>query len=412
MRVPQIALVLKGYPRLSETFIAQEIKALEEKGLSFLIVALRNPQEKLTHKIHEEIQSNVLYLPEYLHKEPLRVLKAWLKVRHLKGYGTLNRQLQKDLKIYPLREVIRRFGQACVMAAEMPLEIKHLYVHFIHSPGTVTFYASLLSHKTWSFSAHAKDIWTTPLEDLKNKIRASSWGVTCTGQGLDYLKKHEEKSFSKLHLVYHGLDLERFPIKTINYNEFFRNGMSSQKEIRLLSVGRMVLKKGFEDLIQVLARLPSSVYWRWTHIGTGPLEQSLKDQVKELNLQNKIDFRGAENHEEVMKAYRKADLFILPCKVSADGDRDGIPNVLMEAQSQGVACLSTVLPSIEELILQGETGSLFKPCDNQDFQEKLEALIQNPEIRYKLAVNAQERLLNEFTPHKGIDFLYGKLQDL
>ena len=129
-----IAFILKGYPRLSETFIAQEIRALEEAGLDLRIVSLRRPTDRLVHPVHREIGAPVLYLPEYLWREPLRLLKAWRAARNRPGYRAARRQFLRDLLRDPTPNRGRRFGQALVLAREMAGTVEHLHAHFLHTP--------------------------------------------------------------------------------------------------------------------------------------------------------------------------------------------------------------------------------------------------------------------------------------
>jgi hypothetical protein len=183
----EIVFLLKGYPRLSETFIAQEIRGLEEAGLKIRIVSLRHPTDRKTHPISAEIRAPVTYLPEYLWREPGRVLAGWWRARRLPGYGAALRAWLADLRRDPTSNRGRRFGQALVLAAELPAGIARLHAHFLHTPASVARYAALMTGKPWSVSAHAKDIWTTPDWEKREKLAACDWLVTCTAVGAIYL---------------------------------------------------------------------------------------------------------------------------------------------------------------------------------------------------------------------------------
>ncbi|MEO1613331.1 MAG: colanic acid biosynthesis glycosyltransferase WcaL, partial [Pseudomonadota bacterium] len=159
---PSLAVIMKGYPRLSETFIAQELKAFEDRGLTFEIWSLRFPYDPKTHPIHDQIKAKVRYLPEYLYQEPLRVLRGWRKARRMPGYARARALWLKDWARDRTPNRGRRWGQALVMAAEMPPEVRFHYAHFLHTPGSVARYAAIIRGVEWGFSAHAKDIWTIP----------------------------------------------------------------------------------------------------------------------------------------------------------------------------------------------------------------------------------------------------------
>ena len=403
---PQLAIILKGYPRLSETFIAQEIRALELRGYQLCIFSLRHPYDPASHPIHDEITAPVTYLPEYVHNDVARVLRAWWRLRKTRGYRMARRSLMRDFRHDPTPNRLRRFAQALVMANEMPDSVRHFYSHFMHTPASVTYYASQLRQQSWSVSAHAKDIWTIPEWELKQKLGSMDWVVTCTAANEKYLAGLSSNR-EKVSLLYHGLDFNRF-----DYNpsgQTMRDGSSAEKQVWLISVGRAVDKKGYEILLQALADLDSEIHWQFKHIGGGELLDKLKKQAAGLGLESRIEWLGALPQTRVLACYREADLFVLPSKISADGDRDGLPNVLMEAQSQHLACLSTNISGIPELILHAETGWLVEQKDSAQLSKALARLIGDPDLRQSLAQAGFERVREQFSMERGIDCLVNRL---
>src|SRR5690348_1613382 len=155
---PRVAVVLKGWPRLSETFIAQEIAGLEARGVALEIWSLRKPTDKVRHPVHDRVVGRTVYLPEYLKDDLLRVLRGWLKARRLPGYAAARAKFLADLRRDPTANRVRRWGQALVLAAELPPSVERIYVHFLHTPASVTRYAATMRGLPWSVSAHAKDI--------------------------------------------------------------------------------------------------------------------------------------------------------------------------------------------------------------------------------------------------------------
>jgi glycosyltransferase involved in cell wall biosynthesis len=395
----RVAFVLKGYPRLSETFIAQEILALEQRGLDILIVSLRHPTDLAVHPVHRQIAAPVLYLPEYLKDAPRRVVSAWRRVRHLPSYAAARRAWLRDLVRDPTPNRVRRFGQALVLAAEMPADVRGLHAHFLHTPASVARYAAMMLGRPWSVSAHAKDIWTTPDWEKRDKLRSAAWAVTCTKAGRDHLAALAPAPDTVL-LSYHGLDLDRFaPAPTAALGA---DGSDPAHPVVLLSVGRAVAKKGYDDLLAALALLPPNLAWRLIHIGGGALGKQLRRQASRLRLDDHIEWRGARPQPEVLAAYRAADLFVLAAKIGRDGDRDGLPNVLMEAQSQRLACVATALPGIAELIADDRTGMLVPPGDPAALAAALTALIRDPAQRARLAVAGEARVRRQFDMREGI----------
>ena len=401
----RIAFVLKGYPRLSETFIAQEIHALEQRGLDILIVSLRHPTDKSIHPVHGQIRAELLYLPEYLYQEPLRVWRGWRQARRLPGYRAARRTWLRDLWRDKTPNRIRRFGQALVLAAELPADIGGLHAHFLHTPASVTRYAAMITRRGWSVSAHAKDIWTTPEWEKREKLADADWAVTCTASGhahLDSLASDRER----VELCYHGVALNRFPPPPERPPG--NDGSDPARPVTLLSVGRAVAKKGYDDLLAALALLPAALHWRLVHIGGGALAKTLKDEAARLGIAERIEWRGARPQPEVLDAYRAADLFVLAAKVAPDGDRDGLPNVLVEAQSQGLACIATRLSGIPELIEDGRTGLLVPPGNRAALAAALARLIADPALRAVLGAAGETRVRTAFDADKAIEALARK----
>jgi glycosyltransferase involved in cell wall biosynthesis len=401
---PRLAVVVKGYPRLSETFIAQELLELEARGFEFDIWSLRHPNDDRTHPIHGQIRARLRYLPEYLYQEPLRVLRGLLSARRLTGFRTARRTWWRDLLRDPTPNRIRRFGQAAVLARELPAETAMLYVHFLHTPGSVARYAAMMRGIRWSFSAHAKDIWTLPDWEKREKLVDCAFGVTCTAANAEHLRALTPTP-SRIELVYHGLDLSRFPPPPPPRRP--RDGRDGP--VLLVSVGRLVAKKGYDDLLDALAALPPEIDWRFCHIGGGALKAELSRRAERLGIADRIEWLGKRDQTDVIEALRAADIFVLPSKIADDGDRDGLPNVLMEAASQDLPILSTRVSAIPEFIEDGVHGTLVGPGDPEAFATRLAALIRDPAGRAKMAGAARARLTAEFGMTTGIDVLETRL---
>ncbi len=400
------AVVLKGYPRLSETFIAQEIHALEAAGIPLTLVSLRRPTDAWVHPVHRQIRAPVRYLPEYLVREPLRVLGAWWRARRLPGYPAARRAWLADLGRDPTPNRIRRFGQALVLADELEAGVTRVHAHFMHTPASVARYAALLRGLPFSISAHARDIWTSPEWEKREKLAAADFTVTCTRHNLEHLRSLAPAQ-ADLSLVYHGLDLARF--RPVARPAAARDGGDAAAPVRLLSVGRAVEKKGYDTLLDALARLPVELAWRLEHVGGGPLGKRLQRRAAALGLQARVRWHGALPQERVLERYRDADLFVLASRVAADGDRDGLPNVLMEAQSQGLACIATRVSAVPELIADGVTGVLVPPGDAAALAGALAALIRDPCRRARLAAAGEARVRQAFSMEAGIACLAARL---
>jgi glycosyltransferase involved in cell wall biosynthesis len=389
----KLVLLLKGYPRLSETFIAQEILSLEKAGFDIEIIAMREPHDVAIHPVHREIRAPYRYIPEYLHDAPVRVARSLMAARRLPGFAAAWRAFRADLGRDLSRDRVRRFGQAAVLAVEMPADAARLHAHFIHTPSSVARYASLMTGIPWSCSAHAKDIWTSTDADLRLKLASAVFTVTCTKAGRERLSGLSPPD-KPAHLVYHGLDLSRFKPLVVPRPE--RRGQGADTEIRLLTVARAVEKKGIDTIIEALGRLPEGLFWSWTHIGGGDLIGKLKAEAARLGIADRCRFLGARPQEDVIAAYASSDIFVLPCRVAGDGDRDGMPNVLMEAGSQGLVLVSTAVSGVVELVEDGKTGLLTQPDDPQALAALILRLAADPGERYRLGKGASETIFRMF----------------
>lgn len=402
----RLAVIVKGYPRLSETFIAQEILGLQNRGIDQLIVSLRHPYDDATHDMHDAINAEVLYLPEYLRDDPPRVDRARKLAEALPGYDRALEIFQKDLVADNTANRRRRWGQACVLATELPADVSWIHTHYLHTPASVARYAATLLGRAWSFSAHAKDIWTSPEWELRGKLNDAAWGVTCTQANVDYLRSLSDVP-ERISLVYHGLDIEALDLPDQTPEPVVAN-----RPFEIVTVGRAVEKKGFDDLLHALAAMPEDLDWHLTHIGKGDILETLKSQARGLGIDAKISWLGAQSRDRVFQAYRASDLFVLPSKVAKSGDRDGLPNVLMEAQLCELACVSTAVSAIPELIIDGETGLLVPPENVTELTAAIERLLRDDTARQQLASAGAQRVRDEFSCHPGIDGLAERFRPL
>ncbi|TAU80395.1 colanic acid biosynthesis glycosyltransferase WcaL (plasmid) [Rhizobium leguminosarum] len=400
----KILVVLKGYPRLSETFIAQELLGLEKAGFDLTLISMRRPTDKKRHPVHDEIRARVVYLPEYLHEEPIRVLKGLIAGFSKPGFKALMKRFLADLKRDVSRNRFRRLGQALVLGREWPDEGEWLHAHFIHTPASVTEYASILTGTPWTCSAHAKDIWTSPDWELNEKLGSARWTVTCTRTGYDHMRTLTSRG-EAVHLSYHGLDLARFGHFAGERSD--RTGGDPDDPAFILSVGRAVEKKGYDVLLRALALLPADLHWRMDHIGGGEELAKLKALATELGISGRIVWKGALAQEDVLDHYRRADLFALACRIAANGDRDGLPNVLVEASSQRLVCLSTEVSGVPELLKSGENGLVVPPEDPALLASALEAAIRDPALRKRLGDAAERQVRQYFDYHSSIRQLTG-----
>lgn len=404
MTAPRLAIVVKGYPRLSETFIARELEALEARGLDFTLHALRQPGADAKF-VENKLRAAPCYLPEYLHEAPLSVARGAAAALMLPGFEKAWRAFVADLRRDWGRARVRRFGQACVLAHELPPTIKHIHAHFAHSPTSVARYAALLRGATYSISAHAKDIWTAPDWDLAEKIGGASFTTVCNRTGFDRLVTLAGRA--RVLLNYHGIAREAV---ASDAHASVRDGASPSEPVRIVCVARAVAKKGLATLVEAAARLPRDLAVEIHHIGGGELLPSLKAQAASAGVADRFVWHGSQAHARVLSELDQSDIFVLPAVVGADGDRDGIPNALLEAQARGLAVVSTDAGGIGETVTDGQTGRLVRAGDAEALAAALTELARAPALRGKLGAAALAHVRADFNAEATYDALASQLR--
>jgi len=366
----RIAYLVKRFPRLSESFILNEILEIRRQGLDIDVYALLDPHENLVSPEAEQLRPEVVYLHD--RADPLgswrRLATGALAqiVRRPMGAARLAWAL---LSVHRSAPSLRHAVEALWLARDLRRRgVTHLHAHFAHSPAAVAYLAWLAGGPPYSFTAHAKDLYTTLPRNLRIRARAARFVVTCTAFNRAHLETLlEPAAHPPVHVLYHGTDLSRFQ-------------PSGRKPVpgRILSVGRLVDKKGYPYLLDALAILRSrNIGFRCDIYGGGPLRASLEERIAALGLQQLVRLHGSRLQAEIIEAYRTAAVFALAPVVTDDGDRDGIPTVLVEAMASKVPVVSTRISGIPELIASGSEGMLVEPRDPKALADALQAALSD-----------------------------------
>lgn len=386
----KVAYLLKRFPRLSETFILHEILELERQGVGLRLYSILDSKEKIVHADVGRVRASVAYLPsgKQAWREVPKAHLALLK-RHPRRYlGTIGYILRHR----PHRTTIKHFLRAGWLAHDLESAgVSHLHAHFAHGPASVARFVSRLTGLPYSFTAHAKDIYTSPPALLASKMDAASFVVTCTEYNAQYLAGLVAPTTAgRIHRIYHGLDLRKFAAAA--------HGSHPACDMpTILTVGRLVEKKGFPYLIEAMAHLRQRGYQaRLQIVGDGDLRRALVQQIEAAGLQDRVSLLGPRAQEDLLELYRSATVFALPCVVTDSGDRDGIPNVLVEAMRLGLPVVSTRVSGIPELIIEGDTGLLVPPRDTHALTDALARLLDDPYLRGRLAAGAARHVLHQF----------------
>src|SRR5713101_3685659 len=368
-----LAVVLNGFPRLSETFVLHELLELERHGLRLHVIALRRPEESVRQEALDRLQAEVEYLPDLADAAPklaLRAAHAALLLRRPKTYlnGLADAISSPDFSRANLRRSVI-LAHRLIRLGSPPV-----YVHFAHKPATIARFACLLAGLPYGLSAHAKDIWLTPDRELARKVRDAAVVLTCTAEGARHLEKLSG-GHTPVRLVYHGVDTDREA----------RGQADSAEPPVVLTVGRLVEKKGHETLLRAAALLQERGHaFRLRIAGEGVEWPRLQRLVHELRLEERVAFLGPLSESEVEREYANADIFALACRQLENGDRDGIPNVVLEAMAHGLAIVSTTGTGVGEAVADGESGLLAAPGDPDALAEKLARLLTDESLRVQI----------------------------
>jgi len=409
-----VAYVMNGYPRLSETFITHEIYQLEQAGQPLRLFSVKREREDKIHPVVAEVGAPLTYLPDAttlsgttLARWLLRNLpvfwrgNAEVARRHpLRYMRTLALALAMCWRYRPrgeglrLRKVfVKEFLQAGQIAAELLRagDVGHLHGHFCHGVATITWFVSRLTGIPFSFTAHAKDIYQSELNPddlLERKLGAARFVATCTCANASVLRARHARP-DEVHAIYHGLDTDYFSPA--------RQGGGQRMPI-ILSVGRFVEKKGFDHLIEACAQLKrDGVRFGCVIVGErGDAYEGICRLIEQRGLNDFVELRSAVTQDELRDIYRQARVFALPCQVTADGDRDGFPNVLAEAMAMGVPVVSTAISGIPEMIDDGVHGLLVQSGDSRALARALRRVLGDDALHATLAQAGRQRICERF----------------
>ncbi len=389
-----LGMILKGYPRISETFISNEILLLENLGFPIHLFSMRQPRENFTHKSVNRIQAGVDYLPETLLRPLPRFLyhNCLLAAQKPQAYAeALKVAIQRFLRTRKVATLKHLFQAGYLVHHLLPgLKIAHMHAHFAHSPASVAMFVNILSGLPFSFTAHAKDIYTSDPRQLRDKLVRARFAVTCTEYNRHYLMGLSDTAAHRIHHVYHGIDTTLF---SLNREQSAR----AEKPYQILTVARLTAKKGLATVYQALNVLQKNgVPFKHTLIGDGEERKKVQRLIQELGLGASTCWLGTQPHDVVLNHYRQAHMFVLGCEVAANGDRDGIPNVLLESMAMGVPVVATRISAIPELVETEKTGLLVTPGQPQQLAEAMLRMLTDTELRSRVVPAARQRVLQDF----------------
>jgi glycosyltransferase involved in cell wall biosynthesis len=399
----KIAYVLEIFPYLTTTFVDREILEIQRKEVDLILVSMRKPAPlDVSARIGKLAETTKYLLPV-----------PWLRflVAHLRFALTQPRDYLTTLSYlltgqHPKVSAWIRtlfYFIVGVWAAELLRGegVDHIHAHFANRATVVAMVVSRLLRVPYSIFAHAYDIYVSRVM-LSEKMAGARFVATCTAYNRAHLESMDGGRFAgKVHLVYHGLDLNEF-VST-------RRPPHNDQRPLLLAVGQLKEKKGFPYLIKACRLLKDRGYdFRCEIVGQGPERPELEALIADLDLIDTLVLCGALPYAEVLAKYAQATLFALACVLAEDGDRDGIPNVLLEAMAMRVPVVSTRFSGIPEAVEDDHTGLLVPPMDTEALADALAQLLGAPDLRERLGRAGRERVEEQFDIRQNV----GRLVEL
>ena len=385
-RPHRIGYVLKMYPRFSETFIVSEILAREAAGEEIVIFSLRPPNDARFHPELARVQAPVIQVGRS--SSPRRLWEVW-------GEAMAAPELARGMSSQ-LHELVGAGPDDAEQALAVALlarehGVTHLHAHFASMATTVARLAALVTDLPYSFTAHAKDIFHRDVEDedLRRKLADADHAVTISEYNRGHLRaRFGAAETARLELVRNGLELERFP---------FRGRTELAEVPQLLGVGRLVEKKGFDQLIDTVHALClEGRAVRADIVGDGPLREELDAQIHELGLEQQVRLLGPRTQEEVRELLEQADLFVAPFVIGADGNADGLPTVLLEAMATGIPCVAASVTAVGEVIIDGRTGWLVPTGDTPALVDAVREALDPATDRLALVTAARALVVENY----------------
>ncbi|MHB8693348.1 MAG: glycosyltransferase family 4 protein [Solirubrobacteraceae bacterium] len=375
----RVVVLVKRFPRLSETFIMNEFLELRRQGLEVELYAIMDPHEDRSHPEAFALVPEVVYLQtgsifaalpavaRTVRRHPWGALRAigWTITRHSRA---------------AVRNCIHAMVLVDRMAEGEPGGRVHLHAHFLHSPAAIAFIARKLSGQRYSLSGHAKDIYTTLPENLRMRCRDAEFVTTCTEANQRYLVDEIGLGAGHVRLCRHGVDIERFGATSAG----------ARAPGRILSIGRLVPKKGFDVLIQACGELRRrGVSFELRIVGGGQLRSQLLALAEAEGVSDLIELTGSMSQSEIVAELAAAELFALSPVVLPDGDRDGIPNVLLEAMAAGVPVIAAAVSGIPEVLSDTINARLVPPSRSDLLADALQELLADQAQRDRLAASGR-----------------------
>jgi glycosyltransferase involved in cell wall biosynthesis len=386
-----IGYVLTTFPALSETFVLNEILEMERQGVTVTILSLRKPRNEPRHATLAQLRGAIVYLADDKSARP--------GIRELAQGAFAFAEAIARGQFSELRNISRGMR---IAAGARRHGVGALHAHFADRPASLAYWAHRMTGLSFSFTAHAIDIFDHGLRDrlMTTKLATARFIVTvCEFNKRFILDNYRGASAEKIHVINNCVDLDYFSFRA----------SETPRENHVVSVGRLAPKKGFDLLLAACARLrQSGVDVSCTIVGDGPELARSSEQARDLGVAEHVTFAGARSHEEVREFLHEATVLCLPCRRTPSGDQDAAPLVLIEAMASGVPVISARIAGVPEMIDHGENGLIVEPEDTVALAGALKELLSSPELRTRFARAARAKAEQRFSLKTNV----GRVRDL
>ncbi len=393
----KLGYLYSRYPVISQTFCDAEMLALERRGLELTIGSVYPPLTSLRHEHISGLRAPIHYAP------PQEILKISEKKAKIAGRWPRDLVEQHERKYGPDAKAEQRARNGLYFADFFSRnEVDHLHVHFANRAAHTALFLKEICGIPFSVTAHGQDFMKDlGSDDLLREICAATEFVAAeTDYSRELLCERCPDSAGKIHRVYNGIDLERFPMPHYEtaYSDHGEQAMGAPYQVpRIISVGRLVAFKGFEHLIDACAELMRRGFdFACDILGDGPLRETLQTKINRLNLSSRVTLLGSLSQRTVLEKTQAADIFALASVVDAQGASDVFPTVILEAMASARAVVSTRLAGIPELVVDGKTGVLLSPGDTAALTDGLQRLLCDRELRLRYGRAGRVRIEQHF----------------
>jgi glycosyltransferase involved in cell wall biosynthesis len=386
-----LVYVVKRFPRVSETFVLQEVQELVRQGERITICSLRRPScDDPLHPGARELAERTLYFPEGARRAARLVAAAVTVAARTprRAASTLAWTLRWALHLRQ-PSYLARFAEAAYLRTRLPEDVDHLHAHFANDPATVALLLGRLTGRPFSFTAHAYELFERRTRDLPAKLEETRFAVAVSDCTRRYLVSLGDRDHAwKVVVVRNGVDRRWFRPREVD-----PSGVPL-----LVAVSRLVAKKGLDTVIEACARLSArGIDFRCEIIGAGALRAALETRAAGRAISDRITFAGSRDRPAVAEAFARATAFVLPCRSTETGDQDALPVSITESMTVGVPVVTTPVGGIPEIVRDGESGILVEPDDAQALADALERVLHDKGLRKRLAKGGRSAVA-EFDP--------------